>query len=268
MQLPLEAGGLSGAACYLTTNGVLQTSRLAELAKKHPRMTPEICRLDSIHTRATPSVPELIRTLSQGLPDFAQQLSENSSAKPLRLLVLDSMGTLFRSDTQTSSKTLFERSRELIEISSMLHHLASAWHLAVLVINDVNSTFDRSALLKDVELDQLRYSEQARWFSRGDSISGEGFREASLGLVWANQVGLRIMMTRTGRRRYLDLSRDGDVKRRNRETEVRDQDRQQLSDRSEAILIRRLSVIFSSFSPPCSTDFVISCSGIISLGDL
>ncbi|KAF8502456.1 hypothetical protein JB92DRAFT_2641526, partial [Gautieria morchelliformis] len=177
----------------------------------------------------------------------------------LHLLVLDSISALFRTNTKTTSKTLFERSRELNDVALMLHHLASTYHLVVLVINEVNSVFERvdSSSLNPSQspgVDQMLYSEQSRWFSRGDSLPSEGYREAGLGLVWASQVGLRVLMTRTGRRRHLLCSRDS---KRPRNGTV---DSEQPKD-SEAVLIRRISVIFSSFSPPDSADFIILRSG-------
>jgi len=266
VQLPREKGGLSGSACYLTTSGALQTSRLVEIAQENPCTTPELCTLDDIHTRSTSSLPELRHTLSQGIPHLMRVLSEKQSSKPLGIIVLDSMGALFRSDTKTSSTTLFERSRDLIEIVMMLHHLASTANIAVLIINEVNSVFERPIIdPRDMDSDQLFYSEQARWFSKSDSVAGEGLKEAGLGLVWTNQVGIRIMMTRTGRRKYLGTG-NPDAKRRHLDSTGRDENGQE-ADGEEATLIRRISVIFSSFSPAASMDFVVTRSGIMSLAD-
>jgi Rad51 len=263
VQLPIDKGGLSGSACYLTTNGTLPTSRLLEMAQEWQELvTPDTCNLENVHTRSTTSIPELRHILSHAIPSLIQNLSSTSSSHPLHLLVLDSISALFRTNTKTTSKTLFERSRELIDVALMLHHLASTYHLVVLVINEVNSVFKRvdSPSPNSPGGDQVLYSEQSRWFSRGDSLPSEGYREAGLGLVWASQVGLRVLMTRTGRRKHLLYSRDG-KRPRNRTV-----DNEEGKD-SEAVLIRRISVISSSFSPPDSADFIILRSGITTVSD-
>ena len=265
VQLPIEKGGLSGSACYLTTNEILPTPRLSQMAREIELTTPGSCNLENIHTRSTSSVPELRHILSQGIPSLIQRLSDAPSHS-LCLLVLDSLSALFHSNTKTTSNTLFERSRELNNVALMLHHLASSYQLAIVVINEVNSVFERvdsSNLPRHPESDQVFYPEQSRWFSRGDSLPCEGYKEAGLGLVWANQIGLRVLMTRTGRRKHLLNS--GDHTKRQRYSVVDNgTDTRELGKDSEAILIRRLSVIFSSYSTPDSMDFIILRSGITS----
>jgi Rad51 len=269
VQLAVGKGGLSGSACYLTTNGILPTPRLFEIAQEHKIVTPETCNLDNVHTRSMSSISELRHVLSQGMPNLIQQLSSPPSSHPLRLLVLDSMSALFHTNVKTTSKTLFERSRELTDIALMLHHLASTHHLAILVINEVNSVFERDSpspeLPQTSGVDHVLYSEQARWYSRGDSLPSEGYKEASLGLVWASQIGLRVLMTRTGRRKH--LVGDDTKRQRNSSTVGRSVLGQEYLAGDEALLIRRLSIIFSSFSPPGSIDFIILRSGITYVGD-
>lgn len=219
-----------------------------------------MCNLDNIQTRSLSSVPELKHTLSHGIPSQIQLLSKTAGVKPLRLLVLDSIGTLFRPDKKTSKHTLFDRSREIVETASLLHELASSHHLAILIINEVHS-FPSNSTILERNSDEIAYAQQARWFSRGDSVAGEVTPEAGLGLVWANQVGVRIMMTRTGRRRFVGISSTS-VKRQHLDVGAA----KILEDQSEeATLIRRLSVIFSSFSTPGSIDFIITKSGIVCL---
>ncbi|KAF8574172.1 P-loop containing nucleoside triphosphate hydrolase protein [Ramaria rubella] len=258
VQLPLAEGGLSGSACYLTTNGVLHTSRLLEIAQHHQLTISHNYTLANIHTRSISSLPELEHILSQGIPTLAQRLSESSSTHPLSLLVLDSIGALFRfdSDRQTTSKILFDRSRKINNIALLLHRLASTYHLAVLVINEVNPTFEPTPASEPAPApDRILYSEQAKWFSKNDSHPSEGCNEVGLGLVWANHVGVRVVITRTGRRRHLPEAGD-DVKRHHYE------------NGQEGTLIRRLSVVFSSVSPPASIDFVILRSGVVSVNEI
>lgn len=231
-------------------------------------MTPGSSIMENIHTRSMSSVPELRHILSQGIPSLIQRPSETH---PLRLLVLDSISALFHTNIKTTSKTLFERSRELTDVALLLHHSASMYHLAIVVINEVNSVFARadfssSNLSRYPNLNQVFYTEQSRWFSRGDSLPCEGYKEACLGLVWASQVGVRVLMTRTGRRKHFLNPVDYIKRWRNNAVDPGTDARWPVKN-SEAILIRRLSVIFSCFSPPDSIDFIILHSGITSVSE-
>jgi len=182
----------------------------------------------------------------------------------LKLLILDSLAGVFRMAGKTTSETLMERSRELNDISALLHHLASTYNLAIVVINDVTSVISRDGMLPSQQgergdAESIYYGDQVRWFSRAGSLPSEEGFEASLGLVWANQVSVRIMMTRTGRRRFLS-----DNTPRSRGTGAGSG--QGDTDEEDATLIRRLSVVFSSFSEPSSIDFIVSEAGVISIG--
>lgn len=270
VQLPVENGGLSGSTCYLTTHSILPTPRLLQMAQEHEFMTPEICNLKNVHTRSMTSIPELRHIVSQGIPNLIQHLSSSPSSPSLRLLVLDSMSALFHANTKTTSQTLFERSRDVADIALMLHQLASMYHLAILVINEVNSVFERIDsssldLSPNSAVDQMLYSQQARWFSRGDSHPSERLKEAGLGLVWASQIGLRVLMTQTGRRNPFLASGENGRQRDSNSNVDRDIPGRECVGKHEAPLIRRLSVLFSTFSPPDSIDFIILRSGITSI---
>ncbi|KIJ45210.1 hypothetical protein M422DRAFT_227907 [Sphaerobolus stellatus SS14] len=266
VQLPPDKGGCSGSACFLTTSGVLPTPRLLQLTQEHPLLKSHDCNLSNVHTRSISSPAELSRTL-QGIPLLVQQISaaETSSSR-LKLLVLDSLAGVFRMAGKTTSETLMERSRELNEISALLHGLASTYNLAVLVINEVNASVNREHLSEakppEDYIRDIYYAEQARWFSRGSSLPSEQNFEANLGLVWASQVGLRVMMTRTGRRRF-----PFDGNNRSKRSAMKDAELDE-SNENDAILIRRLSIIFSCCSPPSAIDYVVTKAGVCSVGDI
>jgi len=259
VQLPHSKGGLSGSACFLTTFGGLPTPRLMQLVEDNPVLKSEACSLTNIHTRTVSSPAELLHTLRQGTADLIQHIAETSSSLPLKMLIIDSMAALFRSDVKTTSETLIDRSRQLIDIAAILHHLASTHEIGIIIINEVTSFIDRRAQPSEPNYENdlkrnIYYSEQSRWFSRGSSLPSEGYSEACLGLVWANQVGLRVMMSRTGRRRFLS-----DFRRTVGGTEP---------EENETIVIRRLSIIFSCHSPLSSIDFIISRTGLSTLGKI
>jgi len=86
--------------------------------------------------------------------------------------------------------------------------------------------------------------------------------------VWANQVNARIMLSRTNRRQNFDDSGNSARKRRRMDPDASlaaTMVRGVAND--ESILIRRLSIIFSSVSLPMSLDFVVMKKGICVLSE-
>lgn len=191
-------------------------------------------------------------------------LDQSSSSKPIKLLVVDALAELFHSSSKTTTQTLVERSRNINEISNLLHCLASQHNIAILVLNEVSDAFNRGYGV-DSDAD-LVYSDQSQWFARADSIPGEDSKEASLGLVWANQVNVRIMVSRTGRRRYVDGVRSVGTKIRKTNVGTSSSPNTE-SGEETSTLIRRLSVIFSSVAPAVSLDYIVTTEGVTVLAD-
>jgi DNA repair protein RAD57 len=259
VQLPPELGGISGSACYLTTSSKLPTSRLLQLIDTHPLLSHSLCGLSGIQTLSTETIPKLLFVLSNSLPLLLRTNANDPSRKEVKLLVIDALAELFHSTDKTSTTTLVERARNISEISKLLHSLASKHRIAVLVLNEVIDVFDREPEGGTTESD-LIYRNQARWFSRADSFLDDNRKEASLGLVWANQVNVRIMLSRTGRRRYFSEVIGRTTKHRRIETSH--PALQMIEAEGQTTLIRRLNVIFSSVSSPTSLDFIISAEGL------
>ncbi|ORX33585.1 P-loop containing nucleoside triphosphate hydrolase protein [Kockovaella imperatae] len=236
--------------------------------------------------------------------DTATSATRPSSHTPIRLLIIDSLTALVRgSDTygQNSTAGLTLRSRHLCSISDKLKALAAQFKLAIAVVNQVSDVFARPPPLpsslangsqKSSQLSQyysdypeppMLYATQARWFSgQSDTL----LKEASLGIVWANAVNVRIMMSRTGRRRLLNQEDLQPISRKKlREQMVRKQETLAVSQQSgsalaldahdmglmvdvdavKPTLIRRFHVVFSPFAPPSTVDYVITPSGIHAL---
>ncbi|GLD72009.1 DNA repair protein XRCC3 [Lates japonicus] len=91
----------------------------------------------------------------------------------VRLLVVDSVAALFRSEFLADN--WLERNKQLLTFSSALHHLSQEFTTPVLCINQVTDVFNSSD-------DSL-----------GPPSSG---LSPALGLAWANQVMVRLMMRR------------------------------------------------------------------------
>ncbi|KAF9066871.1 P-loop containing nucleoside triphosphate hydrolase protein [Rhodocollybia butyracea] len=263
VQLSSKFGGLSGSACFLLTSGKLPTSRIMDICENHPLLaSSEQCGLDDIHTMPVPNVEFMIHGLSKLLPDFVQRKliehESNSTIKPIRLVIIDALGELFHSSDKTSSQTLVQRSHNITEISSHLHSIASKYSIIIIVLNEVLDAFDRGL---DTDELGLSYANQSRWFGRAHSLPGEDRKEASLGLVWANQINARIMMSRTGRRR--DIKHEPTKRRRADVGYIAQNLCADDTDRLE--IVRRLSIIFSSVSAPGSVDYIVDAGGITAL---
>ena len=233
VQLPPSRGGLSGTACYITVASHLQTSRLEQILNAHPNLSPKACTLSDIQTVHTPTVEKLTYILSTFLPRYIS--TADQSSKPLKFVVVDALAELFHDFTKTTTQTLVERSRRVSQISTLIHSLASKYRIAFLILNEVTDVIVRHAM---PDSGFMSYRDQAKWFGRADSIPGEDSKEASLGLVWANQVNARIFLSRTRRRRYFESGDD------------------------QPTLIRRLSVVFNSVSSPISCDYIVTSQGI------
>jgi DNA repair protein RAD57 len=227
--------------------------------ESHPLLSPKTCGLAEVRTLKAETIPKLLLVLNQHLPELVQRLSKDATSKPVKLIVIDALAELFHSADKTSTMTLVERSRGISHVSNLLHILASKHHIAVLVLNEVTDVFDHGVAKDVVSSGDVLYREQVRWFGRADSIPGEDRKEAALGLVWANQVNARIMLTRTNRRRYLDDVDDRTGKRRRLESGAHAAARDLVPEASH---IRRLSVVFSSVCSPTSLDYVVTIAGI------
>jgi DNA repair protein RAD57 len=271
VQNPPELGGISGSTCYLTTSAKLPTGRLKQIADSNSQLSPTDCGLDNVHTISISTVPILQNILSNILPSFIQQ--KTSSPKPVKLVIIDALTELFHSSEKTSKTTLFDRSKDLNRIASALHTIAGTHNVAVVVINEVIDRFERGPAPSSSK--DLIYSDKSRWFSTCNSVPGENIKEASLGLVWANQLNARIMLSKTGRRRYIDESELLQAQQQQKKARVDSgssvqQQTQMLAsedDAHQATLVRRLSVIFSSVAPPVSMDYIITHEGFRVLPD-
>ena len=282
VQLPPELGGLSGSTCYLTTDMDLETRRVDELSRTHPLLASSSaqCTLDDINTIRTPTVELLAKVLRTSLPQFIAASSAPGQS-PVKLLVIDSIADLFLALERTTTATLVERSRNLNELSSILHSLASDYQIAVVVINRAQDVFDwsnGSVPNGGSELGQLVYREQSRWFGSADSMHEERAKEAMLGLAWANQINVRIMFTRTNRERRIEDICDPEERGSKRRRVSLDNFASIRSSSSplrsgspavsmEKIQVRRMTVVFSTVSPPYSVDFVVTPGGVFGLAD-
>ncbi|KAG8813446.1 hypothetical protein FRC17_001578, partial [Serendipita sp. 399] len=284
-QLSKEQNGVNSGVAYFTTTSALPVKRLTELASHHPklRQLPSKSFTDNVHACSTSSVPALISVIKNALPQLCKQAAlSKGRLKPIRVLVIDSLGSLFQSVGRTTTTTLVERAKSLNEISQLLHSLASVRNMAIIVINQVTDSFqpvDDSYPHPTFDPDthpSLIYKEQSVWFNRGPPTGSRSMQEATLGLIWANQLNVRLMLTRTKRRIRSAPSEDKPISNKRQKTSKKmdaaqiaklvamwdalDEDEGEVEDLGQ--LVRSLAVLFSGVSSPVVVDFVVEQQGI------
>lgn len=196
------------------------------------RIEREVSDVELLDLALSHHVPSMIDRLAGG-PNRQDQHSKhgrNGKRLPITTLIIDSIGALFRASFENNHIGLAQRSTMLCQISDKLKFLAEKHDLAVIVINQVTDVFDRASSFGNGngnsnahvsstpptgggpsfshagDDDIMSYKIQSRYFS---GQTNDLAKEATLGLVWANSVNVRIMLSRTGRRRRIDRSREG-----------------------------------------------------------
>lgn len=264
VQLPKHLGGLSGAACYISTRGDILTGRIEEISQKHPLLSPELCGIRDIHTVKAPFYVGLQKVLLESVPAIADERAADPSAKPVKLLIIDTVTDIFDHLRDPVYEDKILRARHLRRTSLLLHQLITKYQIAVVVLGSTGNTYPRLDGC-DTGPGELRYSDQARWFCRAHTIAGEDAHEAVLGHVWPNQLNARVMMSRTIRTRPRSVLRpheqDGRApKRRRLEGDKADGG---AASEDESVPFRRFTTVFSSVAPPAFCDYVIFDEGVV-----
>lgn len=126
-------------------------------------------------------------TLLDVMPDIEVLLSYQKSRLPVRVIVVDSIAALFRSDFENNCFDLKKRSSLFFKISGELKSLAEKFELAVVVTNQVGD------FIVDGEgLNGMRIGNLSRLYSSGRRVC------PALGLGWANCVNSRLFLSREG----------------------------------------------------------------------
>jgi DNA repair protein RAD57 len=219
--------------------------------------------LEDVHTLSTPTVHVLLNVLDKQLPTFIETISQDHARKPVKLVVIDALAELFHVTDRVTTASLVERSQKLTRISALLHQIAEHYNVAVVVLNEVVDAFDYDTTGSEKsENGLLLYSGQTKWFNRGHGVYGEDRKEASLGLVWANQVNARVMLTRTRRRRYIEEEVEGEGGKRLKVQHDEAPRSHNATSDGEPLLIRRMTVIFNSAGVPKSCDYIVTAAGV------
>ncbi|KAF7806626.1 DNA repair protein XRCC3-like protein [Senna tora] len=140
-QLPSSHGGLSASSLYIHTEFPFPFRRLRQLAaafrSSHPNVFASLHNYDpcdNVFVQGVYSADEMLDIM----PKIESFLRVNSKSQfPIRLVVIDSIAALFRSEFENTPSDLKRRSSLFFKISGNLKSLAREFGLAVVVTNQV-----------------------------------------------------------------------------------------------------------------------------------
>ncbi|KAH8920747.1 P-loop containing nucleoside triphosphate hydrolase protein [Atractiella rhizophila] len=205
----------------------------------HPSL-PNITTLtDRVSILALPTL-----SVFENLLDFRLHSILSSLSPPPRLLIIDSLSALLRTEFGTGPGELKKRKECLGRIAEALGHAAQKFGLAVVTVNQVADVFEKPIYGQPIiipsvagtggkeEIPSLHVNHQLPYFD-GRTIYTPRTHVA-LGPIWADHCDARLILARTDRK-----MNDG-----------------------EGTLKRRMEVVFSPFVRPGGRDFVIDGEGL------
>ncbi|TYI79194.1 hypothetical protein E1A91_D05G005500v1 [Gossypium mustelinum] len=234
-QLPVSHGGLAASSLYLHTEFPFPFRRLHQLCLSfrssnahHFPVNDNPC--DRIFVQSVHTADHLLEIMSKTDPFI-----ENSKNQvPVRLIVIDSIAALFRSDFDNTPVELKRRSSLFFKISSKLKALAKRFNLAVLVTNQVVDLVGPNEGINGLRIGNLV------------CLHTSGRRVCpALGLAWANCVNSRLF-----------LSRNEEV--------IREENEKSNGQSCDFVKkkMRKLYVVFAPHLPESSCEFEITREGL------
>ncbi|CAL5186825.1 unnamed protein product [Lathyrus oleraceus] len=182
-QLPPSHGGLSASSLYIFTESPFPVRRLKQLSRSLLSSHPDLLRSDPlsrVFLRGIYSAEKFVNLL----PDIEIFLTYwKSRLLPVRVIVVDSIAALFRSEFDNSRVDLRRRSSLFFKISGGLKSLAERFGLVVVVTNQVVD------LMSEGE-NGVRIGNLSEMYSSGRRVC------PALGLSWANCVNSRMFLSR------------------------------------------------------------------------
>jgi len=127
-QLPIKQGGGNGKVAYIDTEGTFRPERIVPIAERFG-LNPNECLENIIVARAFTHEHQM---------NLLQLVVAKMSEEPFRLLIVDSVTSLFRVDF-SGRGTLSERQQKLGKYMSCLMKVAEEFNVAVVITNQVMS---------------------------------------------------------------------------------------------------------------------------------
>lgn len=160
---------------------------------------------------------------------------KNLTPWPVKLIVIDSIAALFRSEFDNNPADMKRRSSFFFKISGRLRALAEKFGLAVVVTNQVVDVMGNNEGMNGLRIGNLECL-----YTSGRRVS------PALGLAWANCVNTRLFLSRS---EEISGERSGLVE---------EDGSSSYSARSR----RHIHVVFAPHLPPSSCEFTILREGV------
>ncbi|KAF5954813.1 hypothetical protein HYC85_007669 [Camellia sinensis] len=139
-QLPLSLGSLSSSSLYLPSEFPFPLRRLQQLShsfrSSHPTLFSSHDPCDRIFLHPLHSAHQLLDLLHNKIESLLSNPPPNTHL-PIKLIVIDSIAALFRSEFDNNPSDLKRRSSLFFNISTKLKSYANRFGLAVVVTNQV-----------------------------------------------------------------------------------------------------------------------------------
>ncbi|PKA49457.1 DNA repair protein XRCC3 like [Apostasia shenzhenica] len=172
---PRSSGGLSAASLFISSEPPFPVRRLRILSFSLAGGEDDDL-LDHILVGSALSADELLSLLRRA--DALLSLSQPPSGRPIRLLVLDSVAAIFRTDADDVPR----RAALLFRVAAKLKEQARRFNLAVVVTNQVVDVVDGAR--------DTRVGNYLNLWTSGRKVW------PALGLAWANCVNMRLFLSR------------------------------------------------------------------------
>ncbi|KAL8170319.1 hypothetical protein V2J09_022123 [Rumex salicifolius] len=176
-QRPRSLGGLSASSLYFHSEFPFPLRRLRQLDLSFSDAGDP---LDRILVQPLYSADDLFDEMLKLQPRL---VAWNSTHKwPIKLVVIDSIAALFRSEFENTPDDLMRRSSLFFKIAGKLKYLANKFGLAIVVTNHVTDVMEEEG---------ARVGNLSCLISSGRRVC------PALGLAWANCVNTRLFLSRT-----------------------------------------------------------------------
>lgn len=227
LQLLLHsAAHLSASSLYLHSEFPFPFRRLRQLSLSLSGPSLPTNPLDRILVHPLKSAHHLLDLL----PHIDSLLSRPPRL-PIKLIVIDSVAALFRSEFDNNPKDLKRRSSLFFKISSKLKAQAVKYGAAVVITNQVVDVMDSYA-----SDSALRIGNSECLYSSGRKVC------AALGLSWAHCVNIRLFLWREEERVVVECGEEAETRQR-----------------------RFIRVVFAPHLPDSSCQFVIKREGVFGI---
>lgn len=173
VQYPVSDGGFEGGAVYICTEGRFPSNRLHQLIQNFPKHYYK----HNNNNNNNIDFGENILVVQVGdfdsLDKCLKKVKNVVSRRNIKLLIIDSIAGIFRGNYETNDLT--QRTQDLRTTGNILHNLSFNYNLLVVCVNQVTQSLSDGSVIP------------------------------ALGLAWANIVTTRLMLTRRGTSRFMEV---------------------------------------------------------------